>query len=70
MNSHSGNVELNTIKVHRTSLTHEEAILVWRLRQRGDKQHIIAAKLGVNPGRVADVLTGKTHKNACQISTR
>jgi|TARA_R110000850_G_scaffold99_74_gene736 transcriptional regulator len=52
---------LNNITVIRTSLTWEEAKKVWLLRWSGDKQHVIAARLGTNGGRVADVLTEKTH---------
>ncbi len=64
MGNMSSDFKLNTIEVRRSSLTFEEAILVWRLRSHGEKQHVIAAMLGTNAGRVADVLTGKTHEGA------
>ncbi len=53
--------ELNPIHARRARLTFEEAIAVWLMHWSGDYSHIIAAKLGTNPGRVADVLTEKTH---------
>ena len=61
MNSNFTYPELNTIKFQRISLSHSDAIVVWQLRWAGDKQHTIAAKLGTNSGRVADVLNEKTH---------
>jgi transcriptional regulator len=60
----NGAIETNTINITRTSLTFEEAIHVWMMRWTGDKQHVIAAKLGTNAGRVADVLTEKSHVGA------
>ena len=57
-------VELNTISKHRTSLNEKEAIAVWLLRWSGAKQHTIAAQLGTNAGRIADVLNEKTHVGA------
>ena len=62
MSDLTGNLLLNTISVKRASLNDQEAIAVWLLRWSGDKQHVIAAKLGTNSGRVADVLTEKTHQ--------
>lgn len=70
MSVHFGNVELNSIQIQRTSLNEHEAIAVWLLRWSGDKQHVIAAKLGTNPGRVADVLTGKTHYGSKRTAQR
>lgn len=62
MSDLTGDLLLNTISVKRASLNDREAIAVWLLRWSGDKQHVIAAKLGTNAGRVADVLTEKTHQ--------
>jgi hypothetical protein len=66
----SSNPELNTISVRRTSLSFSEAVLVWKLRATGEKQHVIAAMLGTNAGRVADVLTEKVHLGAREASVR
>ncbi len=55
---------LNQITARRSSLTFSEAVAVWLLRWAGDHSHIIAAKLGTNPGRVADVLTEKKHRGS------
>lgn len=41
------------------SLTLQDARRVWDLRRRGFKQHAIAARFGVNQGRISEVLTGK-----------
>ncbi|RUX95821.1 MULTISPECIES: hypothetical protein [unclassified Mesorhizobium] len=43
------------------SLTFNEAIEVWKLRAAGWFQHQIAAKFGVNPGRVNEVLKERKH---------
>jgi len=69
MSDHCSDIQLNTILIERTSLTVQEAVLVWQLRKAGDKQHLIAAKLGTNPGRVADVLTGKIHTEARALTS-
>ena len=53
--------ELNPIAARRASLTFEEAVAVWLLKWAGDYNHIIAAKLGINQGRIAEVLTEKLH---------
>ncbi|RWO52378.1 hypothetical protein [Mesorhizobium sp.] len=45
----------------RKSLTYSEAIEVWKLRAEGSFQHNIAAKFGVNPARVNDVLKERKH---------
>lgn len=41
-------------------LTREDARRVWELRRRGFVQHAIAARFGVNQGRISEILTGKT----------
>lgn len=38
-----------------------DAAMVWLLNWAGDKDHVIAAKLGTMPTRVKDVLTEQTH---------
>lgn len=42
-------------------LTFEDAVEVWRLHRLNVHQHLIAARFGVNPGRVSEVLTEKKH---------
>lgn len=39
-------------------LTQELAELIWRRRREGLFQHQIAAELGINQGRVSEVLNG------------
>jgi hypothetical protein len=52
---------LNHITATRSSLTFEEAVAVWLMKWTGDYNHIIAAKLGINQGRIAEVLTEQDH---------
>jgi hypothetical protein len=54
-------LELNQIITRRASLTFEEAVAVWLMKWAGDHNHIIAAKLGINQGRIAETLTEKLH---------
>lgn len=42
-------------------LTADDAVNVWLRHFAGEYQHHIAAHYGVNPGRVNDVLKGRTH---------
>lgn len=41
------------------TLTFEDARKVWQLRRKGFVQHAIAARFGVNQGRISEILTGK-----------
>jgi len=59
-------LDLNHIVARRASLTFEEAIAVWLMKWSGDHNHIIAAKLGINQGRIAEVLTEKLHAGSRQ----
>ena len=43
------------------NLTFDEAVEVWRLHKLGVVQHWIAARFGINPGRVSDVLKERKH---------
>lgn len=52
---------LNEITARRSSLSFPEAVAVWLMKWAGDHNHIIAAKLGINQGRIAEVLTEKLH---------
>jgi hypothetical protein len=45
------------------ALTEIDAALVKGMLARGDKQHDIASWFGVNAGRVADVKTGRKHRD-------
>lgn len=57
-----GSFELNQIHARRASLTSEEAVAVWLMKWTGDHNHVIAAKLGINQGRIAEILTEKAHQ--------
>lgn len=46
------------------TLTLPDAAEIWRRRNEGEAQHKIAAALGVNQGRVSEVLSGKTFPEA------
>lgn len=59
--SYVSTLSLNHIIAVRASLTFEEAVAVWLMKWAGDYNHIIAAKLGINQGRIAEVLTEKDH---------
>ena len=43
----------------RATLNDEVVRYIWRRLRRGDFQHDIAADLGINPGRVSEINTGK-----------
>ncbi|MBC7144412.1 MAG: hypothetical protein H5U24_03295 [Thioclava marina] len=64
MSSTKTQLKLNTIRITRASLTFAEAVLVWKLRLKGEAFSLIAAKFGTNQGRISDVLTGKVHPDA------
>ncbi|HTV90955.1 MAG TPA: hypothetical protein VME41_18230 [Stellaceae bacterium] len=49
------------ISVH---LTEADAIQIWRRRLNGEAQHVLAADFNVNPGRIAEVLSGRRFPNA------
>lgn len=53
--------DLNQITTRRASLTFEEAVAVWLMKWAGDHNHIIAAKLGINQGRIAETLHERLH---------
>lgn len=59
-------IEINEIRARRASLSTSEAIAVWLMKWSGDHNHIIAAKLGINQGRIAEVLTEKAHTGTRQ----
>lgn len=45
-------------------ITLDNAIYIWRRRSEGAANHVIAFELGVNQGRVSEVLTGKQFPQA------
>lgn len=45
----------------KSSLSFDEAVEVWLFHWRGEFQHHTAARFGVNPGRVNEVLKLKKH---------
>lgn len=49
-------------------LSLQDAIEIWQLSVKGWLQHHIAAKLGLNQGRVSEVLSGKRFPEAKRIS--
>jgi len=49
-------------------LTLDDAVRIWRRRRCGVAQHVLAADFGVNPGRVAEVLSGRRFPEAREIS--
>jgi predicted XRE-type DNA-binding protein len=51
-------------------LTLNDALAIWRRRGRGECQHTIAATLGVNQGRVSEVLTGKRFPEAKELARK
>lgn len=48
-------------------LTLEDARKVWQLRRKGFVQHAIAARFGVNQGRISEILTGKNFPGSGSI---
>jgi len=51
-------VELNIITIQRAHLDAVEEETARQLVQEGNDQHIVAAMLGTNPGRVNDAVKG------------
>jgi hypothetical protein len=49
-------------------LTFDDAVAVWDLHLDGVYQHKIAARFGVNPGRVNEVLKGHKHSGSEQVA--
>lgn len=49
-------------------LTEADAVEIWRRRLRGEAQHVLAAEYKVNPGRIAEVLSGRRFPDARAIA--
>jgi hypothetical protein len=45
-------------------LSFDDAVQVWLLYWAGAYQHVIAARFGVNPGRINEVLKGHRHEGS------
>jgi hypothetical protein len=51
-------------------LSYADAVDVWVLHLRGEFQHLIAAKYGVNQGRINDVLKERMHSGSKQAALK
>lgn len=51
-------------------LNDSEAALVWMLSWSGDAKHVIAAKLGTMPSKVAGILSESTHVGSKDQATK
>jgi hypothetical protein len=49
-------------------LTFDDAVQIWLLRFDSGLQHHIAARFGVNPGRIAEVLKERRHVGSRQVA--
>ena len=49
-------------------LTFQDAIEIWKPAVKGWLQHLIASKLGVNQGRISEVLNGKRFPEAKRLA--
>jgi hypothetical protein len=58
---------LRSAKVSR-NLTREDAVQIWLRRATGEAQHVLAAEYGVNPGRIAEMLSGKRFPTARAVA--
>src|SRR6266852_3715872 len=52
------------------SITEEDAALIRGMILRGDRKHDIAAFFGVNPGRIADIESGRRFPSAPPLPRR
>jgi transcriptional regulator len=50
------------------ALVFNDAVEVWLLRRQGWHQHEIAARFGVNPGRVSEVLKERKHLGSRELA--
>lgn len=63
-------VELNNITLVRKALSYRDAVTVHVLFRQGVSKTDIAHKLGTNPARVCDVLSGRAHPKAADEARR
>lgn len=65
-----GESQLPRIPPQTRVLNDSEAALVWMLAWSGDAKHVIAAKLGTMPGKVAGILAESTHVGSKDHATK
>ena len=65
-----GESPVPAIPPHVRVLNDSEAALVWMLSWSGDPKHIIAAKLGTMPSKVAGILSESTHVGSKDHATK
>lgn len=53
-----------------TTLSHADAATVWLLSWTGNSHHSIAALMGTNTMKVADILAENTHKGARDTASK
>lgn len=53
-----------------TTLTHSDAATVWLLSWTGNSPHSIAALMGTNTMKVADILAENTHRGARDTASK
>ncbi|WP_299619424.1 hypothetical protein [uncultured Tateyamaria sp.] len=59
-----------TIPPQQRVLNSTDAALVWVLKWAGDADHVIAAKLGTMPSKVANILSETTHVGSRDQATK
>ena len=65
-----GESQIPAIPPHTRVLNDSEAALVWMLSWSGDAKHVIAAKLGTMPSKVAGILAESTHVGSKDHATK
>jgi hypothetical protein len=63
----NGSVRAKPISHH---LALSDAVEIWRRRAMGEAQQVLAAAYRVNPGRIAEVLSGERFPEARVIAER
>jgi len=58
------------IPLQQRVLNRTDAALVWVLKWSGDADHVIAAKLGTMPSKVANILSETTHVGSRDQATK
>ena len=48
--------------------TFDQAVYIWKRHFSGAHQHIIAAELGMNQGRISETLNGHLHPDAKNVA--
>lgn len=63
-------IPMKNITPHKTDLTFQEAVETWLYSWAGEYQHQIAARFGVNQGRVSEVLNEHKHTGSREMALR